>query len=97
MSDDLLMKLINKALLDLEYSGDIVLCSSDADTPAKHIHEVVSQLVPSGQLTTLELSGLRSLIFQAVEDESFFDWEMPTLTGLTSDEFKKLADKLPSG
>jgi len=97
MSDNLLMELIKKALLNLEARGDIVLCATEADTPTKHIYEVVSELVPSEQLTTSELSGLRSLIFQAVADERFFDWEMPTLTGLTADQFKEAANKLPKG
>jgi hypothetical protein len=26
---------------------------------------------------------------------SFFDWEMPTLTGFTAEQFKAIAEKLP--
>ncbi|EFO29947.1 hypothetical protein TRICHSKD4_5787 [Roseibium sp. TrichSKD4] len=37
------------------------------------------------------------MILQALSDKRFFDWEMPTLTGLTSEEFKAVANKLPKG
>lgn len=97
MNDDLLFQSIKKALLNLEERGDIVLCASDTDIPAKHIYEAVREFVPSERLTTSELSGLRALVFQAVSDDRFFDWEMPTLTGLTSDQFKEAASKLPKG
>lgn len=97
MSENLLMHSIKTALLDLEERGDIVLCASEPDAPARHIYGVVSELIPNEQLTTTELSGLRSLVFQAVSDKRFFDWEMPTLTGLTSDQFKEAANKLPKG
>lgn len=97
MSDNLLMHSIKRALLDLEEHGEIVLCASEPNAPAKHIYEVVSKLLPNEQLTTAELIGLRSIVSQAVSDNRFFDWEMPTLTGLTSDEFKELARKLPKG
>ncbi|TYC52413.1 hypothetical protein FMN50_17980 [Rhodobacterales bacterium] len=97
MNDNLLFQSIKKALLNLEERGDIVLCASDTNIPAKRIYETVSELVPNERLTTAELSGLRALILQAVSDDRFFDWEMPTLTGLTSDQFKEVARKLPKG
>ena len=97
MTENLLMNSIKKALLDLDQRGDIVLCVSEPDSPAKFIYEVVSDLIPNDELTITELAGLRSLISQAVSDKRFFDWEMPTLTGLTSDQFKDVAKKLPRG
>lgn len=95
MTENLLMQSIKSALLDLEEQGGIVLCASEPDFPAKFIYEAVSGLAPSDQLTITELAGLRSLVFQAVSDKRFFDWEMPTLTGLTADQFKAAANKLP--
>ncbi len=97
MNDDTLLKSIKKALSDLEERGDIVLCSKVPDNPAKHVYDVVRTLVPSEELTLSELSGLRSLVFQAIGDEQFFDWEMPTLTGFKAEEFKEIAEKLPQG
>jgi hypothetical protein len=32
----------------------------------------------------------------AINDKRFFDWEMPTLTGMTAEEFSRLAEKLPN-
>lgn len=97
MIDDLLMLAIKKALSDLEMRGDIVVCSEIAGGPAKYLHDAVSAFVPNSALTYSELSGIRSLIFHAVDDERFFDWEMPTLTGFNADGFRKIAEKLPTG
>ena len=35
------------------------------------------------------------LIDYAIRDHTSFDWEMPTLTDLTAEEFRIVADKLP--
>ena len=97
MNDDLLMQAIKKALSDLEGSGDIVVCSESAGGIAKYLHDAVRAFVPNSALTHSELSGIRTLIFHAVDDERFFDWEMPTLTGFNADGFRKIAEKLPAG
>jgi len=41
------------------------------------------------------LSATRLLINQVIHDTRFFDWETPTLTGLTIEEFSIVAGKLP--
>lgn len=95
MSEDFLIRAINAALLKLEANGDIVLCSALSDVPAKQIHDAVIELVPNDQISLSEMSALRALVLQAIDDNRFFDWEMPTLTGLTAEEFRALASKLP--
>jgi hypothetical protein len=39
--------------------------------------------------------GLRRLVWHAVSNKQFFDWEMPTLTGFTAEQFGEIAEKLP--
>lgn len=97
MSKDLFMQLISRALLELEERGDIVLCVDSAKKPAKHIYDALGELMPNDKLTASELSGLRALVLQATNDQRFFDWEMPTLTGFTAEEFRTIAGKLPRG
>lgn len=92
-----LLDAIKQVLLSLEEKGEIVLCSSTPDMPAQVIFEAVECFVPSKELSGAELSGLRALVFHAVNDERFFDWDMPTLTGLSAEEFRAVADKLPKG
>ena len=95
--DDQLMCVLKSALIELESRGEIVLCSSAPSVPAKFLYDELQRLMPSGSLSTPELTGLRSLIVQAINDKRFFDWEMPTLTGLKAEEFAKIAEKLPKG
>ena len=45
-------------------------------------------------ISNTEWISISSLIFYAVSNERFFDWEMPTLMGLNRDQFFKLAKKL---
>ncbi len=95
MDDSYLMTAIEKALGDLEENNEIVICSATSRRSAKHIYEAVSALVPSGLILASELRGLRLLVSYAVNDKRFFDWEMPTLTGFSADEFNRIAEKLP--
>lgn len=97
MSEDALLDSIKKALSCLEKRGDIVICTNTLDAPAKHIYHAVKEIVPNEKLSFSELSGLRMLIFQAISDKCFFDWEMPSLTGFNAEEFKEIAEKLPRG
>lgn len=97
MDENFLLSEIKQALSSLEDKGEIVLCSSTPEVAAKAILEAVVGFVPNAELSVSEMSGLRSLVFHAVKDEKFFDWEMPTLTGLTADEFRSAAEKLPKG
>lgn len=96
MDEPTLASVIERILQSLEERGEIVVCSSAPGRSAKVIAEAVSALVPNVELTASEMHGIRSLILHALADKNFFDWEMPTLTGLSAEEFRKLADKLPS-
>lgn len=94
-NDSELVSALKRALLQLEERGDIVLCSSTPDFSAHFLGNAVGSITPSESLTSTELVGLRSLILYAINDESFFDWEMPTLTGLKAEQFQSIAKKLP--
>lgn len=96
-TENQLLNIIKQALVDLDEKGEIVLCSSDPSIPAEFLFVLVKQLIPNEALSSSELSGLRSLVFHAIRDDRFFDWEMPTLTGFQAEEFQKIAEKLPKG
>lgn len=91
-----LMQAITEALHELERRGDIVFFTSGAADPASYIFEEVKKFVKNHSLTASELAGIKSLIVQAVNDESFFDWEMSNLTGFNTDGFREIAEKLPA-
>jgi hypothetical protein len=95
VEDRTLSNAIATALYQLEVDGELVVTSSSIQLLADRIAEAVYSVVPHTELSLLELIGVRSLILHAVWNKSFFDWEMPTLTGFTADEFKTIADKLP--
>lgn len=95
MEDNHLSQTIVMALGDLEREGELVDTSSSIERVADRIAEAVLGVVPNTSLSVEELFGVRSLILHAIESKSFFDWEMPTLTGFTAEEFKQIADKLP--
>ena len=88
---------LRDTLLKLENETEIVLATTNVDRIADRLCNVVSEEIPIPALCASEWQALRALIFHAVADERFFDWEMPTLTGLTAEEFKHLADRLPAG
>lgn len=95
MSENQLINEIRKALNDLEDNGDIVLCPSTPNLPEKKIYDAITTLIPNTPLSSVELYAVRSLILHAIRDKRFFDWEMPTLTGLNAEEFENIAKKLP--
>ncbi|WP_259779849.1 hypothetical protein [Aestuariispira ectoiniformans] len=95
--DNYLMNAIKESLEELETSGDIVICSTTANIPARLLCDRLSSLVPFDKLSTSELIGLRALVVQAIGNKRFFDWEMPTLTGFKAEEFERIAEKLPKG
>ena len=95
MVDRELSRVIATALHELELDGEIVITSPGIEPLADRIAGAVLGVVPNTGLQTLELVGVRSLNLHAVSDKRFFDWEMPTLTGFSADEFQQIADKLP--
>ena len=92
-----LMSVIKDSLNELETRGDIVITSGLPNSAADFLYDSLQTLLPTEALTVQELIGLRSLIFHAIADKRFFDWEMPTLTGFDSEGFARIADKLPKG
>ena len=95
MEDQRLSQTITMILGDLEREGELVITCPSIQLIADRIAEAVLAVVPHTSLSLDELSGVRSLIFHAILDKRFFDWEVPTLTGFNADEFKQIAEKLP--
>lgn len=97
-AEKLVINKIKEALVELDGSGDIVLCSSSPNQAAEFLYRKLENFALCGPhgLSVAELSGLRSLVFHAIRDRRFFDFEMPTLTGFDAEDFRKIAEKLPS-
>lgn len=95
MTDQPLLEALEAVLGELEASGEIVICRTDSTVSARRLHDAILDVVPDSSLSAQELSGLRSLAFHAIHDNRFFNWEMPTLTGFTSEEFADIIEKLP--
>jgi hypothetical protein len=95
MEDRQLRETLLSELGKLENDGEIVLCSPASGPISKRLAEAVSAVVPHTELTVSEMAGLRSLVLHAVSDARFFDWEVPTLTGFSADQFRQIAEKLP--
>jgi hypothetical protein len=93
--DALLNKALSAALHRLEADEEIVVCTTSPQRVVDRLSEAVLGVVPSTDLTPSELNGLRLLVHQAIGNPTFFDWEMPTLTGFSADDFKAIAEKLP--
>jgi hypothetical protein len=95
MNDPLLEKIIRAEITALETEQEIVVCAANSSLVTRRLCEAVLGVVPRTGLSPLELYAVRRLIFQAVNSPGFFDWEMPTLTGATAEEFRAIANKLP--
>lgn len=83
------------ALEQLERDDDVILLGPSPRKAAAKIAIELSSVVPNPGLTPEEMRGLRMLVLHAISNKSFFDWEMPTLTGLTAAQFHIIAEKLP--
>ena len=96
ISDDKkLLCCLASLISDMEENGEIIICDTSNTNIVKRIHDQVLSLVPNTSLTSEEYDGIRSLLLEATSNEQFFDWEMPTITGFTSEQFKVIANKLP--
>ncbi|WP_245662027.1 hypothetical protein [Sphingomonas pruni] len=93
--DQQLSRAMAMAVSELERDGEIVVTSPSIEPLADRLAEAALNVVPSTSLSFGELVGVRSLILHAIANKQFFDWEMPTLTGFTAAEFKRIAEKLP--
>ena len=90
-----LVQEIESTILRLEEANELVVRSETPHRLANAIVKTISQLVPDTGLSLLEMYGVRALILEAVSKPSFFDWEMPTLTGFSKEQFEEIANKLP--
>lgn len=90
---------LNQSLLELlaklEEDGDIAITTTVPSQIVEKIRERITGQMPDPPLTSSEYGNIRSLNHEATSDKRFFDWEMPTFTGLTAAQFKQLAEKLP--
>lgn len=93
--DQKLWKVISLILKKMEEDEEIVICSSSSVNATSKIHDAIASIVPKTNLSDLDLYAIRSLILEAIDDGKFFDREMPTLTGYSADQFRKIAMKLP--
>lgn len=91
---DTVTEAILDALTCMEEEEELVITSVPRQL-AGRIRNRIANEVPIPQISKTELTAIRSLIYRAVNDTRFFDFEMPTLTGLTAEEFSDLAAKLP--
>ena len=92
--DRFLLGIVTKVLVRME-EQDKLVCVSDQKVIAQELTQEIQSSAKHLTVSSEELSGLRSLVYHAVNDEKFFDWEMPTLTGYTAEQFKEIAEKLP--
>ena len=90
-----LIQAIGEAIIELDAVNELVLCSDDPTKCAAKIATSVEHVIPDTGLSSLEMYGIRSLILYAIADKRFFDWEMPTLTGFSAEQFEAIAGKLP--
>jgi|GEM_PF-863195 len=95
VSDEHLSQTLATTIGELERDGELVVTSPSIAPLADRLAEAALGVVSSTGLSTTEMVGVRSLILHAVADKRFFDWEMPTLTGFTAEEFERIAAKLP--
>lgn len=94
---DIHQQLINgiaSGLRKAEESGDIVICSATPDRTAILISNKAREVFTGNVFSPEELLALSGLIFHAVADKRFYDWEMPTLIGYTADDLAELGDRI---
>ena len=97
MKDAVLESAILAEVGRLEADEEIVVCATSPNRVVQRLYDAVQCVAPHTSLTTDELHAVRALVFHAVHSASFFDAEMPTLTGATAEEFKAIMQKLPRG
>lgn len=93
--DPLLDQALTAALKRLEADGEIIVSTTSPRRIVERLSGAALDVVPNTGLTSSELYGLRLLVLQATASRAFFDWEMPTLTGFSAEQFEAIAEKLP--
>ena len=92
--DSRLLKAISNALVQCEENSDLVITTSVVNKISDVIAEKVKEEYSGGIISPEETLGVATLIFHAIENKKFFDWEMPTLCGYSAEEFDTIARKL---
>ena len=82
-----LVEAITASLQELEENGSIVITEPVINSVSSSIAETVKSSY-AGILSPEEVLGVCGLLFHAVEDKKFYDWEMPTLCGYKAEEMK---------
>ena len=85
---------ISDALVQAEKDQNIVITTNNIHDISALISDKVKTVYAGGLLSPEEIKGLYNLINHAVQDKSFYDWEMPILIGYTAEQMDDLAKKL---
>lgn len=89
-----LNKAIIKALEECEAAGDLVIATSTPMTAAARISERVRETFTGDIFTPDDLLAISSLIYHATSDKRFYDSEMTTLTGYSSEKMQELGKQI---
>ncbi len=85
---------IKAGLIEAEKNGSIVISTTTISDSIDIVSRYVEFSTLENYISLPEMHQLAWLIFHAVNDERFFDWEMPILIGATKEEIKIIWDKL---
>lgn len=91
----ILLTLISDALVDLERSEDIMICSATPNVAANKLHQAVRQQLLEAPLSARELHGIFELLREVLYGGPISRPELSTRAGLTPEEFEALLKKLP--
>lgn len=89
-----LVEALSKGLKKAEENGALVLTTTVISDITNVLVESVKSSYTGGVLTPDEMFGVCNVLYHAVEDKRFYDWEMPTKCGYSSEEMKSITDKL---
>lgn len=92
--DSRLLNAISTALVECEENSDLVITTAVVNKISEVIAKKVKEEYSGGIISPEETLGVTNLIFNAIENKKFFDWEMPTLCGYNAEEFDAIARKL---
>jgi hypothetical protein len=85
---------LQSALKKAEEKGSLVLTTTTLNEITDALVESVKESYAGGVVTPDEMFGVCNVLYHAIEDKKFFDWEMPTLCGYKAEEIKDITDRL---
>ena len=89
-----LIQALQSGIGTAEDKGLLVSTTPNHRQAAKVLAEQVKVAYAGGVISPEEALGICSVLYHAVEDKRFFDWEMPTLCGYKAEEIKQITDRL---